>query len=196
SLAPLERPVSHLALGNHAAADACSRRHSLLRTLPRAFPRRACPRQSLRGRSCSPLVRPRLLFARAQSAKGRATNRSSPQWRFPATKAEALALPGVGKYTAAAILSMAYGQKLAVLDGNVARVLARLQAIRGNLRAGKRWQELQKSAEALLAPRAPGDWNQAIMELGAILCTPKSPQCLLCPVGEFCAARKLGLADA
>src|SRR5208337_3623136 len=54
--------------------------------------------------------------------------------------------------------------KLAVLDGNVARVLARLQAIRGNLRAGKRWQELQKSAEALLAPRAPGDWNQAIME--------------------------------
>jgi A/G-specific adenine glycosylase len=114
---------------------------------------------------------------------------------FPATEAEALALPGVGKYTAAAILSMAYGQQLAVLDGNVARVLARLQAIRGNLRTGVRWQELQKSAEALLAPRAPGDWNQAMMELGAILCTPKSPQCLLCPLSEFCAARKLGLAD-
>jgi A/G-specific adenine glycosylase len=114
---------------------------------------------------------------------------------FPATEAEVLALPGIGKYTAAAILSIVHGQTLAVLDGNVARVLARLQAIRGDLRAGKRWQELQKSAEALLAPSAPGDWNQAMMELGAILCTPKSPQCLLCPVNEFCAARKLGLAD-
>src|SRR5208283_2886872 len=114
---------------------------------------------------------------------------------FPATEAEARALPGVGKYTAAAILSMAYGQRLAVLDGNVARVLARLQAIRGDLRAGIRWEELQKSAKALLAPKAPGDWNQAMMELGAILCTPKSPQCLLCPVSEFCEARKQGLAD-
>lgn len=114
---------------------------------------------------------------------------------FPATQAEALALPGIGEYTAAAILSIAYGQKLAVLDGNVARVLARLQATRGNLRAGSRWQELQKSADALLAPNVPGDWNQAMMELGAILCTPKSPQCLLCPVSEFCAARKLGLTD-
>ncbi len=114
---------------------------------------------------------------------------------FPATEAEALALPGVGKYTAAAILSMAYGQRLAVLDGNVARVLARLQAIRGDLRAGIRWKELQKSAKALLAPKSPGDWNQAMMELGAILCTPRSPQCLLCPVREFCEARKQGLAD-
>jgi len=112
---------------------------------------------------------------------------------FPATEAEALALPGIGKYTAAAILSIAHGQKLAVLDGNVARVLARLQAMRGDLRAGSRWQELQKGAEALLAPNASGDWNQAMMELGAVLCTPKSPQCLLCPVNEFCRARRLGL---
>ena len=112
---------------------------------------------------------------------------------FPATEAEALALPGIGKYTAAAILSIAHGQKLAVLDGNVARVLARLQAMRGDLRAGNRRQELQKGAAALLAPNASGDWNQAMMELGAVLCTPKSPQCLLCPVNEFCRARRLGL---
>ncbi len=115
---------------------------------------------------------------------------------FPTTEAEALALPGIGAYTAAAILSIAHGQKLAVLDGNVARVLARLLAIRGDLHANGRWQELQKTADALLAPNAAGDWNQALMELGAILCTPKSPQCLLCPVNEFCQARKLGLADA
>ena len=115
---------------------------------------------------------------------------------FPSTEAEALALPGIGQYTAAAILSIAHGQKLAVLDGNVARVLARLLAIRGDVRAGGRWQQLQKTADTLLARNAPGDWNQAMMELGAVLCTPKSPQCLLCPVNEFCQARKLGLADA
>jgi A/G-specific adenine glycosylase len=114
--------------------------------------------------------------------------------KFPDTLGEALALPGIGNYTADAILSIAYGKKLAVLDGNVARVLARLGAIRGGLRSGKRWQQLQKTADSLLAPRAPGDWNQAMMELGATLCTPRSPQCLLCPVAEFCQARRLGLA--
>ena len=84
---------------------------------------------------------------------------------------------------------------MAVLDGNVARVLARLGATRGDLRTGSQWQQLQKRADELLAPAAPGDWNQAMMELGAIICTPRSPQCLLCPVAEFCEARKLGLTD-
>lgn len=114
---------------------------------------------------------------------------------FPREPAEALALPGVGAYTAAAILSIAYQKKLAVLDGNVARVLARLNAVRGDLRGNGTWQKLQKTANHLLQERTPGDWNQAMMELGATLCTPRSPQCLLCPVSEFCEARKLGLAD-
>jgi len=115
--------------------------------------------------------------------------------RFPEDLKKALALPGIGPYTAAAILSIAYGKKLAVLDGNVARVLARLQAMRGDLRINGRWTGLQKSADTLLAPQSPGDWNQAMMELGATLCAPRSPQCLLCPVSEFCEARKLGLTD-
>lgn len=115
---------------------------------------------------------------------------------FPCSEKEALALPGIGRYTAAAILSIAYGAKHAVLDGNVARVLARLFAVRGDLRDARRWQSLQRSADALLAPQSPSDWNQAMMELGATLCTPKSPQCLLCPVTQFCQARKLGLADS
>ena len=115
---------------------------------------------------------------------------------FPRTEKEALALPGIGSYTAAAILSIAYGAKHAVLDGNVARVLARIYAVRGDLRDATRWQSLQKSADALLAPKSSSDWNQAMMELGATLCTPQSPQCLLCPVTQFCQARKLGLADS
>jgi A/G-specific adenine glycosylase len=113
---------------------------------------------------------------------------------FPSEHEEALALPGIGSYTAAAILSIAYEKKHAVLDGNVARVLARLGALRGDLRGNGTWQKLQEGADHLLDEKSPGDWNQAVMELGATLCTPRSPQCLLCPVGEFCEARKKGLA--
>lgn len=114
--------------------------------------------------------------------------------QFPKRLEDALALPGIGAYTTAAILSIAFGEKQAVLDGNVARVLARLGAIRGDLRESHRWQMLQKTADRLLEPKSPGDWNQALMELGATLCTPKSPQCLLCPVAQFCEGRKLGIA--
>ncbi len=114
---------------------------------------------------------------------------------FPHTAEHALALPGIGNYTAAAILSIAFGERHAVLDGNVARVIARLGAIHGDLREGGRWQALQASADALLDPDAPSDWNQGMMELGAMICTPKSPQCLLCPVAEFCLARQRGLTE-
>jgi A/G-specific adenine glycosylase len=111
---------------------------------------------------------------------------------FPRKEESVLALPGIGSYTSAAILSIAFGAKHAVLDGNVARVLARLGAIRGGLRETKRWQSLQKTAGELLDPKSPGDWNQAMMELGAMVCTPRAPQCLLCPVAKFCRARQLG----
>ena len=116
--------------------------------------------------------------------------------QFPTRLDDALALPGIGVYTAAAILSIAFGEKHAVLDGNVARVLARLGAIHGDLRGSQRWQELQETADRLLEPKSSGDWNQAMMELGATLCTPKSPQCLLCPVAQFCEGRKLGIAES
>jgi len=115
--------------------------------------------------------------------------------QFPTRLDDTLALPGIGNYTTAAILSIAFGERHAVLDGNVARVLARLGAILGDLRESHRWQELQKTADALLEPESPGDWNQAMMELGATLCTPKSPQCLLCPVAQFCEGRRLGIAE-
>jgi len=111
---------------------------------------------------------------------------------FPRDHAAALALAGIGAYTGAAILSIAFGAKYAVLDGNVARVLARLGAIRGDLRESRRWQSLQETAQELLDPKSASDWNQAMMELGAMVCTPRAPQCLLCPVAKFCRARQLG----
>jgi A/G-specific adenine glycosylase len=114
---------------------------------------------------------------------------------FPRDADETLDLPGIGPYTVAAILSIAYGAKLAVLDGNVARVIARIEAVRGDLREGRRWQALQASADARLARQSAGDWNQAMMELGATICTPKAPQCLHCPVAKFCKARQFGLQE-
>jgi A/G-specific adenine glycosylase len=114
---------------------------------------------------------------------------------FPATEEHIRALRGIGKYTTNAILSIAFGEKHAVVEGNVARVVARLEAIRGDLREGPRWESLQRTADRLLSPEAPGNWNQAMMELGATICTPRSPQCLLCPVARFCRARKLGIQE-
>ncbi len=115
--------------------------------------------------------------------------------KFPRQREELLALPGIGAYTVSAILSIAFDDKHAVLDGNVARVVSRLNAIRGDLREPKRWRHLQSSADRLLARDSAGDWNQAMMELGATICLPRSPQCLLCPVATFCVGRKLGIAE-
>ena len=114
---------------------------------------------------------------------------------FPSRPEDVLKLPGIGNYTAAAILSIASQKEYAVLDGNVARVLARLGVIRGDLRVAQQWQKLQECADAYLDRKSPGDWNQAMMELGATLCAPKSPRCLLCPVAQFCEGRKLGIAE-
>ena len=114
--------------------------------------------------------------------------------KFPRELGAALALPGVGRYTAAAVLSIAYGAPLAVLDGNVARVLARLGAVRGDLHAPRRWRGLQQNAERLLLPRIPGDWNQALMELGETVCTPQAPRCQACPVSPWCRGYRLGIA--
>ncbi len=123
---------------------------------------------------------------------------------FPRRIDDALALPGIGHYTAAAVLSIAYGEPHAVLDGNVARVLARLGAIRGDLRRPKRWRALIVAANGLLPAQGAaaagalatgsGDWNQAMMELGATLCTPRAPQCAACPVARWCRAHALGIA--
>lgn len=115
--------------------------------------------------------------------------------RFPRELDAALSLPGVGRYMANAVLSIAYEQPLAVLDGNVARVIARREAIRGDLRQPPRWKQLQSIADRWLATESPGDWNQAMMELGATVCTPRQPACLSCPVQSGCRAFQLGLAE-
>jgi len=115
--------------------------------------------------------------------------------QFPSDLAAALELPGIGAYTAAAVLSIAYDVPLAVLDGNVARVLARIKAIRGDLRTPKNWRALTAAAQNFLASQAPGDWNQSLMELGEVICTPQTPRCHECPVARHCRAYARGLTS-
>jgi A/G-specific adenine glycosylase len=115
--------------------------------------------------------------------------------KFPRTLDAALELPGIGRYTAGAVLSIAYDTPLSVLDGNVARVLARLRAVREDLREPCRWRELSITAQDWLPCDSPGDWNQALMELGEVICTPQIPRCTICPVSKWCRAYELGLAD-
>ena len=104
-------------------------------------------------------------------------------------------LPGIGDYTAAAIASITRGEKRAVLDGNVIRVLTRLfDDDRDTARPSVK-SDLQAQAQALIetvGPQSAGTFNQALMELGAIVCTPRSPQCLVCQLTEFCISRKRG----
>jgi A/G-specific adenine glycosylase len=103
--------------------------------------------------------------------------------QFPSRSEELLALPGIGRYTAAAIASIAFGEAAAVVDGNVERVVARLHG--QPLKQQSVWSE----AGRLLDTERPGDFNQAMMELGATICTPRAPQCLLCPVADWCSTR-------
>jgi A/G-specific adenine glycosylase len=111
--------------------------------------------------------------------------------RFPKTLESALAVPGVGLYTASAVLSIAHGVPLPVVDGNVRRVLSRWFALRGpEWRTDAAFYNL---ADTTLDRDSPGDWNQALMELGATVCSPRKPACPACPVRSRCRAHALGI---
>ncbi|NUQ46119.1 MAG: A/G-specific adenine glycosylase [Phycisphaerae bacterium] len=112
--------------------------------------------------------------------------------RFPDTLERLSRLPGIGRYTAAAIASIAFDRRAAVLDGNVSRVLARLFAVTSPIKATITRNRLWTLAESLTPAKHCGDFNQAMMELGATLCSPKRPQCLLCPVSPECEALAVG----
>ncbi len=113
--------------------------------------------------------------------------------RFPRDRSAALALPGVGAYTSAAVLSIAFGQVHAAVDGNVVRVLSRLARLPP---PDGRGQPHAAVAEALLDPERPGDWNQALMELGQRVCTPRAPSCGGCPLVGECQAHAADVVDA
>ena len=114
---------------------------------------------------------------------------------FPSAFDDVLALPGVGRYTAGAILSIAFARPYAVVDGNVIRVFSRLFGLRGRAKDPAFVKDIWERAAPLVPKAAPGDWNQALMELGATVCTPDSPSCGACPVSNHCIAFKKGIQD-
>ena len=111
---------------------------------------------------------------------------------FPTEYDSILALPGVGPYTAAAVASIAFDLPYAVLDGNVMRVIARITCDAGDIQSAKTRERMQQTATALLDPKQPGIFNQAMMELGATVCLPRDPRCGECPLARFCEARREG----
>jgi A/G-specific adenine glycosylase len=112
---------------------------------------------------------------------------------FPSDEAGLRALPGVGAYTAAAVAAIAFGRAANVVDGNVERVMARLNGVETPLPAAK--PELGVQASRLVTSERPGDWAQALMDLGAMVCRPKAPLCGVCPISSQCAAHAAGAAE-
>jgi A/G-specific adenine glycosylase len=112
------------------------------------------------------------------------------------TKADRLReLPGIGRYTAGAISSIAFGEQEPVVDGNVQRVLSRVFGVRGDVSKGKPHEAIWQLAHELIPYEAPGDFNQALMELGATICLPNDPRCAQCPMGKECIANLEGLQE-
>lgn len=114
---------------------------------------------------------------------------------FPNSYQQLISLKGIGAYTAAAVASFSSNENVAVLDGNVMRVLSRVFAIELNIALEKTKKELQKIATEMLPIGKAAIHNQAIMELGAVICTPKNPKCEICPINQFCLAIQLSKVD-
>jgi A/G-specific adenine glycosylase len=114
--------------------------------------------------------------------------------RLPRSEAELLKLPGIGAYTAAAIAAIAYGKRAVVVDANVERVVARLFAIGTPLPAGK--AEIRAATDAITPNDAAGDFAQAMMDLGAGICSVRNPSCMICPIVTYCVAGQAGMAEA
>jgi A/G-specific adenine glycosylase len=115
--------------------------------------------------------------------------------QLPRTRGVLVTLPGIGPYTAAAIASIAFGEDVAAVDGNIRRVFARLFDVRTPARSTQGERELGALAQAHLPAGRAGDYNQALMDLGALICKSKSPDCINCPIAVDCIARQLGLQE-
>jgi A/G-specific adenine glycosylase len=168
TLAPRPITVRGGGLGIHAPADASRHGHPVFYPLAGAFSELRRAGASHRRRSALALARPRVL---------------------PDDDEAIASLPGIGPYTAGAIASFAFDRPAPTVDGNIARVLARLFDFAEPIdtRAGQ--EKIWQTARDLLPPKNGREYTSALMELGALLCTPRAPQCLICPVREYCSAK-------
>lgn len=120
---------------------------------------------------------------------------SEQSGQIPAQAVELEQLPGIGHYTAAAIASIAFGEPAAAVDGNIKRIYSRILALQEALGSARFEKTIQKHAQAVLPTDRPGDFNQALMDLGSDLCLPRQPLCLACPVQNYCLAFSQGVQN-
>jgi A/G-specific adenine glycosylase len=133
-------------------------------------------------------------YARARNLRACAQEVAARGGQFPATEEGLRALPGLGAYTAAAVAAIAFGRRAVVVDANVERVVSRLFAVTEPLPGSR--PIIRRHADAITPDSRAGDFAQAMMDLGATICTPRSPRCLLCPVSALCAGRATGAPEA
>lgn len=132
-------------------------------------------------------------YARARNLLACARTVAANGGQFPGSEEELRKLPGLGAYTAAAVAAIAFGRRAVVVDANVERVVARLFAIATPLPQGR--EEIRAAADTITPGRRAGDFAQAMMDLGAMICTARSPRCMLCPLSGSCAAWREGQAE-
>ena len=183
-MAPGSRSLPGVAFGNHVAADPRLRGARALSPFPAAISHGAETGLGAGTGSAGRLEWAGILPARPHDACRRESHREAA-WRKISRRRlpELRALPGIGRYTAAAIASIVFDAPAAVVDGNVERVLGRVFG------AGLTGEGFWQTAETLLSRKRPGDFNQAMMELGATVCLPRQPRCSACPVFGLCATR-------
>ena len=174
--------VSEIMLQQTRVAVVVERYREFMRRFPTVFALASVPEQEVLAQwsGLGYYRRARMLHKAAQAVV------AAGKGSMPGTAAELRSLPGVGVYTAAAIASISYDEPIATVDGNVERVLCRVAGWDAN---GEHTRKLDDLAGRLVDPDRPGDFNQAMMELGATVCLPRSPRCLLCPLAEFCKTR-------
>ncbi|MCB0226206.1 MAG: A/G-specific adenine glycosylase [Anaerolineae bacterium] len=135
-------------------------------------------------------------YARARNLHN-AARKMVEKWDgdLPDNYVDLLSLPGFGHYTAGAVASIAFGEVVPAVDGNVKRVIARLFAIESSVKQGEGAVQVQNIATELVDPQQPGDWTETLIEFGALICLPRSPRCPDCPVQDLCQARQRGLEN-
>lgn len=134
-------------------------------------------------------------YKRAKRLHQTAKNVHSSGGKLPRSSFELRQLPGIGAYIGAAIASIAFSETIAAVDGNVERTVARWLALRGPLQRAAARRRVRETAQALLSRKEPGLSNQALMDIGATICTPRAPRCGACPLRKDCRARILGLQE-
>jgi A/G-specific adenine glycosylase len=135
-------------------------------------------------------------YSRARNLQSAARQITSEfEGQIPSDVNKLLTLAGIGRYTAGAVASIAFGKRVPIVDGNVARVLCRLERIESDPRLPETRKLLWDRAQEILPTRRLGQFNSALMELGATICIPRAPKCLLCPVRQFCKAAAAGVQD-